>query len=97
MKRAVIATMALLIPLPANAIVRYMVQNMTCDEVHEAIDRDGAAILYRQATASGLPLYNRYVKSAEFCEVGEKIANSSVATADTQSCKVIKCERVSRP
>jgi len=97
MKRAAIAALVFLVPFPATAIVRYMVQDMRCDEVQEAIDRDGAAILYRQASASGVPLYDRYVKSAEFCEAGQKAARSSVATADSKNCKVIKCEDVNRP
>ena len=73
----------MLLPFEAHAIVRYLVQDMTCQEVQQAIERDGAAILYRKASASGLPLYNRYVRTGDFCEAGQKIARSSVATADT--------------
>ena len=96
MKRAVILAVISLFPFEAAAIVRYLVQDMTCADVHEAIERDGAAILYRKASANSLPLYNRYVSSAEFCPSGQRIARASVATADTQSCPVTKCEDANR-
>ncbi len=97
MNRVWLALLVLLIPFEANAIVRYLVQDMTCDEVQGAIERDGAAILYRKASASGVPLYNRYVSGPEFCETGQKIARASVATADSNSCSVSTCEDVNRP
>ena len=84
MKRKLIIGLVFLIPFEAHAIVRYLVQDMTCDEVNEAIERDGQAILYRQASESGLPLYNRYVSGAKFCTDGQKLVCESVATADTK-------------
>ena len=96
MKRTVIAALVLLVPFEAHAIVRYLVQDMTCDEVQEAIKRDGEAILYRQASASGLPLYGRYVSGAAFCKSGQKIASASVATADAKNCNVSRCEDANR-
>ncbi len=97
MKRAVAVLAVMLLPFEAHAIVRYLVQDMTCQEVQQAIERDGAAILYRKASASGLPLYNRYVRTGDFCEAGQKIARSSVSTADTDKCAVSKCEDQNRP
>lgn len=97
MKKAVISAALFLLPFEAGAVIRYLVQDMTCDAVHEAIERDGAVILYRQASTSGLPLYNRYVSSGEFCPSGQRAARSSVATADTQSCPVSTCEDANRP
>jgi hypothetical protein len=96
MKRTALAAIFALVSFEASALVRYMVQNMTCAEVQEAVERDGAAILYRQATASGIPLYDRYVRSEEFCEGGETASRASVPTADTQSCRVSKCVDASR-
>lgn len=96
MKRAFIIGLFFLVPANAHAIVRYLVQDMTCDEVHEAIERDGQAILYRQASASGLPLYNRYVSGADFCKSGQKLVRESVATADTKNCSVNRCEEANR-
>jgi hypothetical protein len=97
MKRTVITALVFLVPFEANAIIRYLVQDMTCDEVQEAIKRDGEAILYRQASAGGQPLYDRYVSGANYCKGGQKIARASVATADTKNCSVSKCEDSNRP
>lgn len=96
MKRTFIIGLFFLVPFEAHAIVRYLVQDMTCDEVTEAIERDGQAILYRQASASGLPLYSRYVSGAKFCKGGQKIVRESVATADTKDCSVTRCEDATR-
>ena len=91
MSRVVVAAIFSLIPIDAFAIVRYMVQDMTCAEVQEAVDRDGVAILYRQATGSGLPLYDRYVRSEDFCDSGQTVSRTSVPAADTERCRVSKC------
>ena len=96
MKRIALAVVVLLIPFEASAVVRYLVQDMTCAEVQEALERDGAAILYRQATSSGLPIYDRYVKSGDFCDSGQNISRASVPTADTNRCRVSKCIDVNR-
>src|SRR5690606_18818081 len=69
---AMIARLSIVVALSmassdALAIVRYMVQGMTCAEVQEALNRDGIAILYRQAE-SGVALYDRFVKDESFCQ-----------------------------
>ena len=94
-KFAVAATMALT-PVEASAIVRYMVQDMTCAEVQDAVSRDGVAILYRKAGKSGAPLYDRYVANGSFCQSGQNAIKGSVPTADTQTCRVSKCMDESR-
>ena len=78
MKRIAAAVVILLVPFEASAVVRYLVKDMTCAEVQEALERDGTAILYRQATSSGLPIYDRYVKSDDFCDSGQNISRASV-------------------
>jgi len=80
-----------LAPFEASAIVRYMVQDMTCAEVQNSVDRDGVAILYRQAGKNGVPLYDRYVANGSFCQAGQETIKESVPTADTQNCRVSKC------
>lgn len=95
MKFAVAAIVALA-PAEASAIVRYMVQDMTCAEVQDAVNRDGVAILYRQAGRSGAPLYDRYVANESFCQGGQKTIKESVPTADTRTCRVSKCMDESR-
>jgi hypothetical protein len=85
------AVILALVPVEASAIVRYMVQGMTCAEVQNSVDRDGVAILYRQASKSGVPLYDRYVANGSFCQAGQDTIKESVPTADTQNCRVSKC------
>jgi hypothetical protein len=79
----------------ASAVVRYMVQGMTCAEVQQALDRDGVAILYRQAE-SGVALYDRFVKDESFCQVDYTAASERILVADTDACPVRKCIEVRR-
>lgn len=96
MKRFLLAAFVALAPGDAFALVRYMVQDMTCAEVQASIGRDGAAILYRKAGRAGVPLYDRYVANQSFCQAGQSTIAESVPTADTSSCRVNKCMNVSR-
>lgn len=91
MKKFALTGILALAPIEASAIVRYMVQDMTCAEVQNSVDRDGVAILYRQAGKSGIPLYDRYVANGSFCQAGQDTIKESVPTADTQNCRVSKC------
>ncbi|MBX3584241.1 MAG: hypothetical protein KF810_20350 [Rhizobiaceae bacterium] len=92
MKRLLLAAMVFaLLPRDAFAIVRYMVQDMTCSEVQAAVERDGVAILYRKAGPSGTPLYDRYVANQSFCQGGQITIKEAIPTADTKSCRVSKC------
>jgi hypothetical protein len=79
----------------AHAIVRYMVQGMTCSEVKEALDRDGIAVLYRRGE-SGISLYDRFVKDGSLCHAGYTPASERIAVADTDGCPVRKCIEVRR-
>jgi len=78
----------------ASAIVRYMIQGMTCAEVQEALDRDGVAVLYRQGK-SGVTLYDRYVKDGSFCTTGDTMLER-ISAADTDDCRVTKCFELRR-
>lgn len=92
MKRLLLAaTVFALVPANAFAIVRYMVQDMSCAEVQSAINRDGVAILYRKAGSTGIPLYDRYVANQSYCQGGQITISEGVPTADTKSCRVSKC------
>ncbi len=96
MKKFALAAIVALAPVEASAVVRYMVQDMTCAEVQDSVNRDGVAILYRKAGQSGVPLYDRYVANESFCEGGQNAIKESVQTADTKSCRVSKCMDESR-
>jgi len=95
-KKYLVAAIVALIPVEASAIVRYMVQNMTCAEVQDAVSRDGVAVLYRKAGQSGVPLYDRYVADESFCPGGQDTIKESVPTADTKACRISKCVDESR-
>lgn len=90
MTRLALAVLFSIVSFDAWAIVRYMVQGMTCTEVREALDRDGVAIFYRQG-AAGITLYDRFVKDASFCSAGYTTANEAIAVADSEACRVAKC------
>lgn len=91
MNKLVLAALLVMLPADAFAIVRYMVQDMTCAEVQESVDRDGVAILYRKAGAAGVPLYDRYVADKSFCQAGQDTIKEGIPTADTRNCRVNKC------
>lgn len=95
-KKLVLAGLVALVPAEASAIVRYMVQDMTCAEVKASLSRDGAAVLYRKTGKAGVPLYDRYVSNQSFCQPGQEIVAENVPTADTDSCRVPKCLEQSR-
>lgn len=95
MKRIVLAVVFSLASFEASAIVRYMIQDMTCAEIQAAIERDGAAILFRKS-ASGVSVYDRYVADQTFCPAGNIISQDSVPAADTGRCRVNRCIEASR-
>ncbi len=90
MTRLALAALFVIISFDAQAIVRYMVQGMTCAEVREALDRDGVAILFRPGK-SGVTLYDRFVKDGSFCASGSMAAADRITSADTDDCPVTKC------
>jgi hypothetical protein len=90
MSRLAAAAIFSIVSFDASAIVRYMVQDMTCQQVQDAVERDGVAILYRQGK-SGVTLYDRFVKDASFCATGFTTAREGISAADTDNCRVTKC------
>ncbi len=95
MTRFAVAAFFSIVSFDASAIVRYMVQGMTCAEVQAAVDRDGTAILYRQGKSGGA-LYDRFVKDGSFCGTGSTAAREGIRAADTDDGRVIKCVDASR-
>jgi hypothetical protein len=74
----------------ADAAVRYLVANMSCAEVEQALERDGSAILYRKGK-SGIALYDRFVGDSSLCPAGGTTTKEAVAVADTDDCRLMKC------
>ena len=95
MKTILPLTVALsLVGFQALAIERYQTMRMTCDQVHAALQSDGAAILRWQSKGgSNLPRYDRYVVDSGFCNVDEFTRYAGVPTKDNPACGVYKCEQ----
>ena len=75
-------------------INRYDIQDMTCNQVHGILDREGAAILrYPSPSGSGRILYDRYVDSPAVCfaELGHAVQRV-VPTRDTNACPTLSCK-----
>lgn len=78
----------------AHAIRRVNTLNKSCAAVQDIVYGDGAVILQHQSKrVPGLLLYDRYVRSWNFCELGEVTEYASVPTADKRACTVKKCVR----
>lgn len=95
MKKTILLAACLsLVAAEAGAISRYDPTRMSCDRVQALVTREGAVILrYRSKHNPTLPLYDRYVASARFCDMGEVRSRAYVPSADTSSCPVFKCKR----
>jgi methyl coenzyme M reductase subunit C len=94
MKTILLAACLTLIAAEAQAVSRYDPTSMSCGKVQATIARQGAVILRYQSTrVPGLPLYDRYVQSQQFCTMGEVRTRAYVPSADTKSCPVYKCKR----
>ncbi|AEH86869.1 conserved hypothetical protein [Mesorhizobium opportunistum WSM2075] len=94
MKTILLAACLTLVAAEAQAISRYDPTHMSCGKVQSTIARQGAVILrYQSARVPGLPLYDRYVQSQQFCTMGEVRTRAYVPSADTKSCPVYNCKR----
>ena len=94
MKTILLAACLTLVAAEAQAISRYDPTRMSCGRVQSTIARQAAVILRYQSTrVPGLPLYDRYVQSEQFCTMGDVRARAYVPSADTRSCPVYTCKR----
>jgi hypothetical protein len=84
-----------MVSFEASAVVRYMVQDMTCEQVQAAVESDGVAILYRQGR-SGITLYDRFVRDGSLCTAGFTSTRERISVADTDECRVVKCVEAQR-
>jgi hypothetical protein len=92
MKKYLIAAAMSLVASSAFAVSRYEITNVTCETVQALIRTEGSVILvYRSKGILGLPIYDRYVLSQQYCEAGEVARGAGVPTADMKYCPVRKC------
>lgn len=92
--KLVAAIVLSLLCFEAQAAVRYLVANMSCAEVQQALERDRAAIVYRKGK-SGI-VYDRFVDGNARCPAGTLATSEAVAVADTDNCRLTKCVDVRR-
>lgn len=96
MKKTPLVALGLsLVAFEAQAISRYEIAGMSCGRVQGIVRAEGAAILrYPSPRNPSLTLYDRYVAHGGFCQAEEEAAAAFVPTADTPSCRVLKCQPV---
>lgn len=73
----------------ANAISKYNSQSLSCGTIKSRISSQGAVLLQWQSR-SGNPNYNRFVKNANYCNVGQTTALKSVPASNGR-CSVRYC------
>jgi hypothetical protein len=92
MKKYLVAAVMSLVASNAFAVSRYEITNVTCETVQALVRAEGAVILvYRSTGVLGLPIYDRYVLSQQYCSSGEVARGAGVPTADMKYCPVKKC------
>lgn len=96
MIRSILVAIAVLVATEAQAISRFSSDRMSCARVQQRIASNGAAIV-SYTSARGNPLYDRFVRNAQFCQGGEVTEYAYITAADTQSCPVLRCEEYEPP
>ena len=92
MKKYLVAAAISLVASNAFAVSRYEITNVTCETVQALIKAEGSVILvYRSTGILGLPIYDRYVLSQQYCMGGEVARGAGVPTVDQKYCPVRKC------
>ena len=92
MKRVLIAAALCLATADASAQSRYDITKMACATVQALVATEGAVILtYRSSSILGLPIYDRYVRSRQYCRSNEVLRQAGVPTTDRKYCPVRKC------
>lgn len=92
MKKLILAAIISLAASSAFAVSRYEITNVTCETVQALLKAEGSAILvYRSTGVLGLPIYDRYVLSQQYCMGGEVARGAGVPTVDKKYCPVRKC------
>ena len=91
LKQLLAAVAVSLIASDALAISRHDITNMVCASVQALIETEGEVILTYRRGILGLPIYDRFVKSRQYCGSNEVIRRTGLATTDAKYCQVSKC------
>lgn len=93
MKRLALAAMMIAAASPALAISRYNAGSLTCEGARQAIRSEGAVIIrYPSKRVASMTLFDRYVRSSDYCDPHEYAERSFVRTKDNPRCPVLVCE-----
>lgn len=92
MKRMMFAAASLMLVMgSADAMERYNMASMSCEQIQSALKRDGKAILRSESkNVPGMMLYNTYVAERGMCGPMQAPTNRRIKTADG-SCLVFQC------
>jgi hypothetical protein len=96
MIRSISVAIALLVATEAQAVSRFSSDRMSCAQVQQRIASGGAAIV-SYTSARGNPLYDRFVRNAQFCQGGEVTESTYITATDTKSCPVLRCQEYEPP
>lgn len=81
----------------AVAAPRYDITKMPCAQVQARIAADGLVVLiYQSSRILGLPIYDNYASSQQYCPAGTVLSAAGVPTSDMKYCPVKKCFSSSR-
>lgn len=89
-------TAILLVPQQTSAISRISSIANSCADLHNFIDREGAAIVTHPGTRSSGILYDRYVRDSAKCDSGY-IAQDDWVPAKGGSCRLQNCQPFEPP
>ena len=64
---------------------------MTCAQTKAAIESAGAVVLRWTSPTTGVPRYDRYVRSTAYCSLSQTTTAAFVPTRDRNRCGVSKC------
>ncbi len=83
---------ACLLALSAAAEARPDTRTMTCNQVQQLLQSQGAAVL-----TTGTHTYDRYVPQfSDQCPIYQQPQSTIVTTSDKRSCRVYRCENIER-
>jgi hypothetical protein len=77
----------------ASAISSYTSTSLTCGSIQALIRGQGAIILRRTSKKTGNPLYNRYVRNGNYCNVAQTAMPTYIPASDTNNCRVYYCAK----
>ena len=81
------AALGLSLAVSAQAQARPDARQMSCGDVQSLLGARGAAVL-----TTGQHTYDRYVSNGRYCIHPQVAVRATVATADTRSCPVFRCQ-----